>query len=88
MGDKTIPARIKGIKVGVPLLIAVIGYLAAGPLGAMGGSLIGELGFKLVDKTISSLFDAQTTDLAEGLAKLRAKSFQVNIYDFKKKYKL
>jgi len=85
--DATIPKRIKGIKIGVPLLMAVVGYAVAGPLGAVGGGLLAELGFNVADKTVGALFDSETSGLSEKLAKLRTKSYQANIYDFKKKYK-
>lgn len=80
--DPTIPRRIKGLRIGVPLSIAAIGSVAAGPIGAAGGFLAG-LGFDVASK----LIDVEATGLSERLAKLRAKSYQANIYDFKKKYK-
>lgn len=85
--DPTIPRKIKGIKIGIPLSIAAIGYVAAGPIGALGGGFLAELGFKVADKTAGALFDGQTTGLSDRIAKLRTKSFQANIHDFKKKYK-
>lgn len=80
--DKTIPRRIKGLKIGVPLSVAAIGNVVAGPIGAAGGLLAG-LGF-----TVGSKFlEANTEGLAERIAKLFSRSYQANIYDFKKKYK-
>lgn len=80
--DKTIPRRVKGLQIGIPLLMAAIGNVAAGPIGTMGGFLAG-LGYSVADKFI----DLETEGLSERLAKLKSKSFQANVYDFKKKYK-
>jgi hypothetical protein len=80
--DKTLPNRIKGLRIGVPLSMAVIGSIASGPIGAIGGLLAG-LGYNVVDK----LIDLGTDGLSEKIAKLSAKSYQANIFDFKKKYK-
>ena len=80
--DPTIPRRVKGLKIGIPLSMAAIGSVAAGPIGAAGGFLAG-LGFDVAHKFI----DVETTGLSEKLAKLRTNSYQVNVYDFKKKYK-
>jgi hypothetical protein len=80
--DKTIPRRVKDLQIGIPLFLAAIGGVAAGPIGATGGFLAG-LGYNVVEKTI----DLNTEGLSERLAKLKTKSYQANIYDFKKKYK-
>jgi len=80
--DKTIPQRVKGLQIGVPLSMTAIGSTAAGPIGTIGGFLAG-LGYSVADKFI----DLETEGLSERLAKLKAKSYQANIYDFKKKYK-
>jgi hypothetical protein len=79
--DKTIPHKVKGLRAGVPLSIAAIGSVAAGPIGAVGGFLAG-LGFSIADKFI----DLKTEGLSERLAKVKTKSYQANIYDFKQKY--
>jgi len=80
--DKTIPRRVKCVQTGVPLSMAAIGSVAAGPIGAAGGFLAG-LGYSVADK----LIDFQTEGLSEKLAKVKTKSYQANIYDFKEKYK-
>jgi len=80
--DKTVPRRIKGLQIGIPLSMAAIGSVAAGPIGATGGFLAG-LGYNVLDKSI----DLGTEGLSERLAKLKTRSYQANIYDFKKKYK-
>ena len=80
--DKTLPRRVKGLQVGIPISMAAIGSVAAGPIGAIGGFLAG-LGYSVADKFI----DLGTERLSEKLAKLKTKSYQANIYDFKKKYK-
>jgi len=80
--DKTMPHRVKGLQIGIPLSMAAIGSVAAGPIGAAGGFLAG-LGYSVTDKFI----DLRTEGLSERLAKLKTKSYQANIYDFKEKYK-
>ena len=79
--DKTIPRRVIGLQIGIPLSIAAIGSVAAGPIGAAGGFLAG-LGFDVLSKSL----DVGAEGLSEKLAKLRTKSYQANVYDFKKKY--
>lgn len=81
--DPIIPRRVKGLEVGIPLSVAAVGSVAAGPVGAAAGFL-GGLGFTVANK----LIDVEGRGLAEKLARLHAKNYQVNIYDFKKKYKL
>lgn len=80
--DKTIPRRVKGLRIGIPLSMAAIGGVAAGIIGAAGGFLSG-LGFDVLSKSI----DIGAEGLSEKIAKLRTKSYQANIYDFKQKYK-
>lgn len=85
--DKTIPKRIENIKTGVPVSIAAIGAVAGGLIGGLAGlgtgGFLAELGFKVGQK----LVDVEAEKLPEKIAKLRTRSYQVNIYDFKKKYK-
>jgi hypothetical protein len=81
-GDRTIPRRIKGLQIGIPLSMAAVGSAAVGPIGAAGGFLAG-LGYSVVDKFV----DLGTAGLSERLAEMKTKSYQANIYDFKKKYK-
>ena len=80
--DKTIPKRIKGLEIGVPLSVAALGSVAGGPIGAVGGFLAG-LGFDVLSKSV----EIGAEGLSERIAKWRTKSYQANIYDFKKKYK-
>jgi hypothetical protein len=80
--DKAIPRKIEGLKIGIPVLMAAIGSVAAGPIGAAGGFLAG-LGYDVAGKFL----DLETEGLSERLAKLKTKSYQANIYDFKRKYK-
>jgi hypothetical protein len=63
--------------------MAAIGSIASVPIGTIGGLLAG-LGYNVSDKII----DLGTDTLSEKMAKLSAKSYQANIYDFKKKYKI
>jgi hypothetical protein len=88
--DKTIPNRIKNIEIGVPVSIAAVGGMIAGLPGLFAGGFLSELGFKVVEKATEKyaekLFSVKGEGLTERLAKLRTKSYQANIYEFKKKY--
>lgn len=88
--DKTIPNRIKNIEIGVPVSIAAVGGIVAGLPGLFAGGFLSELGFKVVEKTTEKyaekLFSVKKEGLTERLAKLKTKSYQANVYDFKKKY--
>jgi len=88
--DKTIPNRIKNIEIGVPVSIAAVGGIVAGLPGLFAGGFLSELGFKVAEKATEKyaekLFSTKGEGLTERLAKLRTKSYQANIYDFKKKY--
>ena len=81
--DKSIANKIKGITYGVPLSLAVLGAISFGPIGAIGG-LLGGLGFSVG----SQFLQIKTDDLSERIAKRLSTSYQVNIYNFKEKYKL
>jgi len=89
--DKNISNRIKNIEIGVPVSIAAIGGIVAGLPGLFAGGFLSELGFKIVEKTTEKyaekLFSIKGGGLTERLSKLRTKSYQANVYDFKKKYK-
>lgn len=89
--DQTIPKRIKNLKIGMPISIAAIGAVAGGLLGGIqgmgAGGFLSELGYKVVEKSIDKFVALKGENLSEKLAKLRTRSFQANIYDFKKKYK-
>jgi len=88
--DKTIPNRVRNIQIGVPVSIAALGAIVAGPIGFLAGGFLSELGFKVVEKAAEKyadkLFSVKGEGLTERLAKFRTKSYQVNIYDFKEKY--
>ncbi len=89
--DQTIINRIKNIKIGLPASFAAIGgiagMLAAGSAGGITGGFLSNLGFKIGEKVIDKVFDEKGGNLTESLAKFRTRSYQVNIYDFKKLYK-
>lgn len=80
--DKTIPRRIKGLKIGLPFSLAAIGDIVAGPLGGIGGLLAG-LGFDVANRVL----EVNTEGLDEKISKMFSRSYQIDIYDFKKKYK-
>ncbi len=88
--DKTIPNKIKDIEIGVPVSIAAVGGIAgalvAGPAGAGLGGFLAGLGFKVGEKAMEKFHAVKGDGLSENLAKFRTKSYQANIYDFKKKY--
>ena len=100
--DRTIPKRIENIRVGVPISIAalggvagtIVGGLIGGPEGAVIGGTSGvgigdfltKLGFKVGEKAVEKFFSVKGEQVSEKIAKLKTKSYQVNIYDFKKKY--
>jgi hypothetical protein len=79
--DKAIVNRIKGLRIGFPFSIAALGEIIAGPLGGIGGLLAG-LGFEVANR----LLEANEDGLDEKISKRFSQSYQVNIYDFKKKY--
>jgi hypothetical protein len=81
--DKSLPKRVRELKVGVPVLFGVVGGLACGISGGIGGILAG-LGFSVIDK----LLGGTTEGIAEKIAKLRSPNWEVIVYDFKKKYSL
>jgi len=88
--DKAILKRVENVKAGVPISIAAIGGIAgalvAGPAGAGLGGFLAGLGFKVAEKTAEKFYAVKGEGLSGNLAKLRTKSYQANIYDFKKKY--
>ncbi len=81
--DKTLERKIKAVQAGLPFSMAAIGSVAAGPIGLAGGFLAG-LGYSVLDKAI----DLGTSGFSERFAKISSKSYQVNIFDFKKNLKI
>ena len=80
--DKTIVNRIKNLQVGIPLSMAAIGSVAAGPIGKLG--LLAGLGYAVADK----FMDFGTEKISEKIAKFKTRNYQANIYDFKKMHNL
>jgi hypothetical protein len=80
--DPTIPRQIKNLKRGLPISIAAIGSAVSAFTGGFGGFLAG-LGFSVGAKFL----DVEIKGLSERLVKFFARSYQANVYDFKKKYK-
>lgn len=80
--DSTIPKRVKNLKRGVPMSIAAIGSAVSAFTGSIEGFLAG-LGFSVGAKFL----DIEIEGLSERLVKFFARSYQANVYDFKKKYK-
>ncbi len=79
--DKTISNRIKVLRGGIPFSMAIIGSLAAGPIGTAGGFLAG-LGYTVADKFI----DLGTDTISEKIGKFGAKTYLANVFDFKRDY--
>lgn len=80
--DKTLPKRIRNIRIGMPLIIGAVGTIATNPLVGLIGLLAG-LG---IDAG-SGILEANTEGLSEKTAKLFSRNHQINIYEFQKKYK-
>lgn len=72
--------QAKGIELGIEATIGIVGTLVTLPLGAFGGLLAG-LGYKIAEKYSGGSF-------SENIMKRLRPNSLVNIYDFKKKYKL
>jgi hypothetical protein len=93
--DKTISRQVSEFEIGMPLLIGALGFITAGPagaalagpVGAIEAGFLSGLGFRVSDKTVTPLFDSKKTRLSEKMAKWRKRSYQINVYDFKRKYK-
>jgi hypothetical protein len=86
--DKTISKRMRNIEIGVPISIAALGAIVGGLQGLFAGGFLSELGFRVVEKATEGYAEKMFGGgLVERLGKIRSKSYQVNIYDFKKKYK-
>jgi hypothetical protein len=75
----SIRGRWKLTKVGVPILLAVVGELAS---QFKGKGLLAGIGYSVVDRLINS----RTEGISEKLAKWRRKNYMVGIFDFQKKY--
>ena len=86
--DKTLPNRIKGLKIGVPLMVAGIGAAfgtyVSGPMGASTGGFLASLGYNIVNRAI----DKTEEGLCEKIAKITVNNYQANVFDFKKSYKI
>ncbi len=61
--------------------MALIGSVAAGPVGGAGGLMAGLI-FDLTSKVI----ETTAGPLEESIAKIRIPSHLINIFDFKRKY--
>lgn len=79
--DETIPKRIKGLKIGIPVMFAAIGSTLSMALDGFEG-LFAKLGFAVTEKLLANSLQ----DLDSKISKKFSKNYQVNIYDFKKKY--
>ncbi|GAG71002.1 unnamed protein product [marine sediment metagenome] len=76
--------KIGHIKHGISFGIGIIGAIITMPIAGVGGLLSG-LGFEVVDKILEN--KAHET-ISEKIMKIGTQSPVLNIYDFKKKYKL
>lgn len=80
---KKISSRKSKIKYGLPIGMAVVGTIIAGPLGGLGGLLAG-LGYSVTEEIIKIKEDSVT----ERIAKISSPSYLCAVYNFKKKYAL
>jgi len=80
--DSTIPKRVKNLRRGIPMSIAAIGSAVSAFTGGLEGFLAG-LGFGVGAKFL----DVEIEGLSERIVKFFSRSYQANVYDFKKKYK-
>lgn len=80
--DAKLENRIKGVNYGIPISMALIGTLAAGPVGGTVG-LMSSLGINV----ISEIIGVNQDSIGEKLAKKTLPNHIVNIFDFKEKYK-
>jgi hypothetical protein len=85
--DKRLPHRIKGLRIGVPISIAAIGAafgtFISGPAGATTIGFLATLGYDLAHKFI----EKHEEGMCESISRRTVKSYQANVYDFKKAYK-
>jgi hypothetical protein len=82
--DGRLEKRIKGLRYGIPISTALIGTMAAGLLGGVGGFLSG-IG---INNVIPEIIGVNQDSIAEGLAKKIMPNHLVNIFDFKRKYNI
>ncbi len=71
------------IRGGITIGIAVLGTVAAGPIGAVGG-LLAALGYNIGEK----MLELRTDSTSERIAKAVSPSYVVNVFDFKSRYGL
>jgi hypothetical protein len=77
--DATLEKRIVGLKYGIPIALASVGYLALEGVGLLTG--LGITG-------VSEIMAVNQESIGEKLAKKTVPDHVVNIFDFKKKYKI
>lgn len=80
--DQTVSKRVRNIKRGLPISIAAIGPAISSYTKGLEGFLAG-LGFAVGSKFL----DVEISGISEKIAKFLSRSYQANIFDFKKKYK-
>jgi hypothetical protein len=79
-----IGSRVNLIRAGIPLSIALLGEVAAGPIGAVTGGLLAKLGYEVLEK----FMEMKTDSISEKIAKYSAPNYLVNVFNFKKRYDL
>jgi len=77
--DATLEKRIVGLKYGIPLAMASVGYLALEGVGLLAG--LGITG-------VSEIIAVNQESIGEKLAKITVPDHVINIYDFKRKYNI
>ena len=81
--DRKVMKKIKGVKYGIPISTAVIGTVAAGPIGGLGGFLTG-----LMVNLANELISTNQQSIVKSIANFQTKDYLINIFDFKNKYDL
>jgi len=67
----------------ITISLAVVGAVASGPIGPIGGGLLASIGYNVADK----ILETKTDSISKSVAKLITPNYLVNVFKFKKKYK-
>jgi len=76
--------RVGKIRHAIPFGVAVMGQVAAGPIGGVAGLLAG-LGFEAFEEIVDAKY---SKGVANWFAKWNTPNYVVHVYDFREKYRL
>lgn len=79
--NENVTKRIKGTRIGIPILFAALGAVSHELVG-FGAGLLTSLGFDIADE----LFKFKDEAISEKIGKAFSSSYETILYDFKKKY--